>query len=101
VKGFWVSQPKGAEPVATQKSWGGSLLAAGNSAGNVYLAHNPCPDRAGFLKCSGHAGAVNHLAWVAGDTYLLSCGSNDHMVLQWKCVFENTREVVKRFYLII
>jgi len=92
VKGFWVSQPKGAEPVATQKSWGGSLLAAGNSAGNVYLAHYPCPDRAGFLKCSGHAGPVNHLAWVAGDTYLLSCGSNDHMVLQWKCVFETTRE---------
>jgi hypothetical protein len=93
VKGFWLTQPEGAEPHTAQKSWGGSLAAVGNSSGNIYLAHNPCPGRAGFVEASGHAGAVKQLAWIAGDTNLISCGIDDHTLLQWKCIFDTAREV--------
>ena len=92
VKGFWLSQPKGSEITTAQKSWGGSLIAVGNSAGNIFMAHNPCPYRSGFLKCSGHAGKISQIIWTAGDVGLVSTGLDDHTILQWRCVFDNSRE---------
>jgi WD40 repeat protein len=64
----------------------------GNTAGSIYIAHSPCPERAGFLKCSGHAGPISQLSWMAGDATLISTGLCDHTILQWKCVFDTTRE---------
>jgi microtubule-associated protein-like 6 len=92
VKGFWASQAPGVVPLTVQKSWGGLLVAAGNNAGGVTVAHNPYPRKAGFLHSSGHAGRISSLAWVAGDGALLSIGTKDHALLQWKCLYDNTRE---------
>jgi WD40 repeat protein len=92
VKGFWPSQAPGVTPVTVQKSWGGLLLAAGNNAGGVTVAHNPYPHKAGFLHSTGHAGRISQLAWVAGDGAILSIGTKDHALMQWRCLYDNTRE---------
>jgi hypothetical protein len=92
VKGMWQSMPPGAAPCATQKSWGGLLVAGGSTCGSVTVAHNPYPSRAGFVQATGHAGSISALAWVAGDGSLLSVGAKDHALLQWKCVFDASRE---------
>jgi len=92
VKGLWESQPPGVVPITVQKSWGGLLLAGGSNAGTLTVAHNPYPQKAGFLKSSGHAGRISSLAWVAGDGAILSIGTKDHTLMQWKCLYDNTRE---------
>ena len=92
VKGFWQSLPKNVVPTAIQRSWGGLLLAAGSNAGNITIGHNPYPKRSGFLQCSGHAGHISSVAWLAGDGALMSIGSRDHTLMQWKCIYDGTRE---------
>lgn len=92
VKGLWTSQPPGVVPVTVQKSWGGLLLAGGSNAGSLTVAHNPYPHKAGFVQCSGHAGRISSLAWVAGDGAILSIGTKDHTLMQWKCLYDNSRE---------
>lgn len=92
VKGLWQSQAPGVVPVTVQKSWGGLLVAGGNNAGGVTIAHNPYPQKAGFVQSSGHAGRISSLAWVAGDGALLSIGTKDHSLMQWKCLYDGTRE---------
>ena len=92
VKGFWASQPPGVVPVTVQKSWGGLLVAAGSNAGSITVAHNPYPHKAGFLQSAGHAGRISSLAWVAGDGALMSVGTKDHTLMQWKCLYDGTRE---------
>ena len=92
VKGLWSIQPYGAEPCAVQRSWGGMLLASGNTAGRLYVVHNPCQDLAGFVGDAGHAGSVSQVAWTAGDSGLISIGMKDHAVMQWKLIYDNARE---------
>jgi hypothetical protein len=92
VKGLWESQPPGVLPITVQKSWGGLLLAGGSNAGSLTVAHNPYPRKAGFVQCAGHAGRISSLAWVAGDGAILSIGTKDHTLMQWKCLYDNTRE---------
>lgn len=90
--GLWEMQPNGAEPSAAAKSWSGSLLASGNTAGRIYVVHNPCPEMSGFSGDRGHAGVVSNVAWLAGDGMLISVGAKDHTILQWKCQYDDVRE---------
>lgn len=92
VKGLWEIQPVGAEPTAVQRSWGGMLLATGNSAGRLYLVHNPCQSLAGFVGDNGHAGAISQVGWIAGDSAVISIGAKDNAIFQWKCVYDVSRE---------
>ena len=92
VKGLWDFQPSGAEPCAVQRSWGGSVLASGNTAGRIFLVHNPCQELAGFVGDAGHAGPVSGMQWLAGDSALITIGSKDHTILQWKCIYDTGRE---------
>lgn len=92
VQGFWQSMPPDIYPSTIQRSWGGLLLAAGSNAGSITIAHNPYPQRAGFLQSSAHAGYVSSMAWVAGDASLLSICTKDHTLMQWKCLYDCTRE---------
>lgn len=92
VQGLWVCQPDGVHPTAVMRSWGGALVAAGTSSGKVIIAHNPCPERSGFVSATGHSGPVSQVGWMAGDHTLVSLGQKDHCILQWKCVFDTTRE---------
>lgn len=92
VKGLWSMQPRGAEPCAVQRSWGGMLLACGNTAGRLFVVHNPCQDLSGFIGDCAHAGPIAQVAWTAGDTGLVSIGSKDHAILLWKIVYDNARE---------
>ena len=92
VQGLWICQPPGVTPSTAMRSWGGALVAAGTTGGSVVVAHNPCPERAGFIRVSGHSGPVSQVAWLAGDHTILSIGQKDHCIMQWKCVFDSTRE---------
>ena len=90
--GVWACQPAGAVPYVIQKSWSGLLLAVGNTGGKIQVVHNPCQDKAGFVANAGHAGPISQVAWVAGDGKLLTSGIKDHVVMQWKCIYDQTRE---------
>jgi microtubule-associated protein-like 6 len=92
VQGMWMCQPAGVEPVTTQRSWGGALLATGNTAGRLFVTHYPCQDRAGFVGSVGHSGPIAQVAWVAGDGVIISIGVKDFSILQWKCIYDTTRE---------
>jgi WD40 repeat protein len=92
VKGLWSLQPPGAEPCSVQRSWGGMLLASGNTDGRIFVVHNPCQDIAGFVGDNGHAGPVSQVAWIAGDTSIISIGAKDHSICQWRLVYDNNRE---------
>lgn len=92
VKGLWSIQPTGSEPCSVQRSWGGMLLACGNTDGRIFLVHNPCPDISGFVGDNGHAGPVSQIAWIAGDTSIISIGAKDHSICQWRLIYDNNRE---------
>ena len=92
VQGLWICQPDGVTPSAAMRSWGGALLAAGTTGGTIVVAHNPCPERPGYIRVSGHSGPISQVGWLAGDHTIISIGQKDHCILQWKCVFDTTRE---------
>ena len=92
VQGLWVCQPEGVQPSAMMRSWGSALVAAGTSSGKVVIAHSPCPGRPGFISASGHSGPISQVGWLAGDHTIITLGQKDHCILQWKCVFDSTRE---------
>ena len=92
VQGLWICQPEGVEPVAVQRSWAGTLIACGNSGGRLQIVHNPCPNRAGYVGSTGHAGAVSQVGWLPGDGTIVTIGNKDHCILQWKVVFDEVRE---------
>ena len=92
VQGMWMSQPPGVVPTSAQRSWGGMLLAMGSTAGRLMLAHNPCQERAGFISSSGHSGPISQVAWLAGDATIITTGAKDHAILQWRVIFDTTRE---------
>lgn len=92
VQGLWIAQPNGVQPYSVQRSWAGTLLASGNTGGRLTIVHNPCPYRAGLVSSSGHAGKISQVAWMAGDGTIITTGSKDHCIFQWKVVFDETRE---------
>ena len=92
VQGMWINKPSGVLPTAVQRSWGGLLIAGGDNSGRLTIAHNPCPTRAGFIGSLGHAGPISQVAWLAGDGTIVTTGNKDHCVLQWKCMFDGTKE---------
>jgi WD40 repeat protein len=92
VQGFWRSQPSDSFPCCAQRSWSGMLLACGNTCGRVFLSHNPCIREAGFSDQFGHAGAISRIGWSAGDSYVVTIGSIDNVIMQWKCVYDAAKE---------
>jgi microtubule-associated protein-like 6 len=92
VQGLWMCQPEEVVPCALMRSWGGGLVAAGTTGGTVVVAHSPCPERPGFISARGHSGPISQVSWLAGDHSLITIGQKDHCILQWKCIFDTTRE---------
>ena len=67
-------------------------MASGNSAGRLYIVHNPCQARPGFISVLGHAGPICNVSWAAGDGTIYTIGAKDHTILQWKCVYDGAKE---------
>jgi WD40 repeat protein len=40
-----------------------------------------------------HAGTVGDVVWIAGDTHIVSIGAMDHIVMQWRCVYDSSKEL--------
>lgn len=87
--GFWMAQQEGVDICLAQKSSSGLLTAVGLRNGRTLVSHNPCPQKAGFLDCLGHTGNVAQLCWLAGDTGFISISTNDHSIMQWKCIYDH------------
>ena len=68
------------------------MVASGSTAESIAVAHFPCFKRGGFVQGAGHASAVSQLSWLAGDGVVMSAGSKDRTLLQWKCVYDQTRD---------
>lgn len=92
VRGMWQMLPLGVEPVSAQRSCNGLLLACGTNAGRLFISHFPCPEKTGFVSDAAHSGPISQVTWAAGDGTLLSTGSRDHTILQWRCVYDDARE---------
>jgi microtubule-associated protein-like 6 len=92
VRGLWYFEPQGVETISAQRSWNGMLLAAGTNVGRVFVVKYPCPEKAGFVTDSAHCGPISQIAWCAGDGTIVTTGSRDHSILQWRCVYDNARE---------
>lgn len=85
-------QEGGTQLTAVQRAWNSTLIASGNDAGRLVVAHQPCPLRPRFISATGHAGQISKIAWSAGDGRIFTIGSKDHIILQWKVVYDDTRE---------
>jgi len=92
VQGFWRSQPLYSFPSCVQRSWSGMLLACGSTSGRLFLSHNPCIRDAGFSDQHGHAGPISRIGWSAGDSFVVTVGSSDNCIMQWKCVYDDAKE---------
>lgn len=92
VRGMWQMLPLGVEPISAQRSCNGLLLACGTNAGRLFISHFPCPEKSGFISDAAHSGPISQVSWAAGDGTVLSTGSRDHAILQWKCVYDDSRE---------
>ena len=91
-KGLWMIQTADSEPTSTCRSANSSLLASGNSAGRLYVTHNPCSSHPRFLSVAAHAGSVSRIGWGAGDSRIFTLGEKDHVVMQWKVQYDDARE---------
>lgn len=92
VQGLWMIQSDETEPTAAKRSHNNSLTAMGDNAGRLVVAHNPCPLRPRFLSSTGHAGPISAIGWSAGDGRVFTLGAKDHVILQWKVVYDEARE---------
>lgn len=92
LQGIWMCQPQVVMPTISQRSCSGMLMCVGTSGGRLFVSHYPAPERGGFVGSCGHAGPISQIAWIAGDSTIISIGLKDHVVFQWKCIYDNTRE---------
>ena len=92
VQGFWMIQSDDTEPTACRRAHNNSLIAVGDNAGRLVVAHNPCAHRPRFLSATGHAGPISAIGWTAGDGRVFTLGAKDHVILQWKVVYDEARE---------
>jgi len=92
VMGMWMIQSDETEPTACQRSHNNSLVACGDNAGRLVVAHAPCFHRPRFLSATGHAGPIAAIGWAAGDGRIFTIGAKDHVILQWKVVYDEARE---------
>ncbi|EKX32589.1 hypothetical protein GUITHDRAFT_82168, partial [Guillardia theta CCMP2712] len=67
------------------RSLSGHLLASGNTDAMVRLFRFPCiVQGAEANMCSGHVGTVMCVRFTCDDTFVISCGSEDRCVYQWR-----------------
>ena len=46
---------------------------------------------------SAHDGGVANIVWLAGDTHVVSIGVSDHIAVQWRCLYDGSKEEAEIF----
>ena len=87
VKGLWSKINDGTLYTASDRSYEGSALIAGDNYGRLKLVKYPCPDGDALPKLYyGHTGAVRRVRFSANDTHVVSIGGKDRALMVWKVV---------------
>ncbi|KAM4566654.1 echinoderm microtubule-associated protein-like 2 isoform 2-T2 [Odontesthes bonariensis] len=82
--GIWPDGADGTDINAVCRSHDGSLLASADDFGKVHLFSFPCSQpRAPGHEYSGHSSHVTNVAFLHGDSHLISTGGKDTSILQW------------------
>uniref|UniRef100_A0A8D0H1R4 EMAP like 2 n=1 Tax=Sphenodon punctatus TaxID=8508 RepID=A0A8D0H1R4_SPHPU len=85
VFGIWPEGADGTDINAVCRSHDGKLLASADDFGKVHLFSYPCcQPRAPSHTYGGHSSHVTNIAFLHGDSLLLSTGGTDTSVLQWR-----------------
>ena len=97
-QGIWPKYNDGTIVNTVERSNAGNILASGDSHGRIHLFRNPCLKKeAGRRLYSGHAAPVRRIRFTADDRTMLSIGSVDRCVFQWRheadLVEDDTEEV--------
>jgi microtubule-associated protein-like 6 len=67
------------------RSHKGKLVAVGDNFGRIKLFNAPTYTKGhGYALYRGHSGGLGRLRWTANDTHLISIGSSDRCIFQWK-----------------
>jgi len=94
VMGIWPDFADGTDVNAVHVSEKGDILVSCDDFGEVKLFNFPTVVEDGaFRAYRGHSSFVNNVSFVKGDTHVISCGSADLAVLQWKYICD--RDVLK------
>uniref|UniRef100_A0A8C5GR49 Echinoderm microtubule-associated protein-like 2 n=1 Tax=Gouania willdenowi TaxID=441366 RepID=A0A8C5GR49_GOUWI len=84
VFGVWPDGADGTDINAVCRSHDQSLLASADDFGKVHLFSYPCSQpRAPSHEYGGHSSHVTNVAFLHGDSHLISTGGKDTSVLQW------------------
>ena len=89
VMGIWPDFSDGTDVNALHVNELGDICVTSDDFGEVKLFNFPCvTEDAAFRAYRGHSSFVNNVAFVRGDSHVVSCGSADLTVMQWKFSYD-------------
>ncbi|GMI62848.1 hypothetical protein ScalyP_jg9779 [Parmales sp. scaly parma] len=89
VMGIWPDFSDGTDVNALHVNTQGDMCVTADDFGEVKLFNFPCVvEDAAFRAYKGHSSFVNNVSFIAGDNHVVSCGSADMSVMQWKFVYD-------------
>jgi len=89
VMGIWPDFSDGTDVNALHVNQEGDICVTADDFGEVKLFNFPCvTEDAAFRAYRGHSSFVNNVAFVNGDSHVISCGSADLTVMQWKFTYD-------------
>jgi len=90
VQGIWPPCSDGTDINAVDRSHDGKTLATVDDFGRLRLFRYPViTTESMFTDYTGHSSHVMNVAFMHGDTHVISVGGNDRAVFQWKTVSED------------
>ncbi|GMH84733.1 hypothetical protein TrST_g13224 [Triparma strigata] len=89
VMGIWPDFSDGTDVNALHVNEHGDIVVTCDDFGEVKLFNFPCvTEDAAFRAYRGHSSFVNNVCFVCGDGHVISCGSADLTVMQWKFTYD-------------
>ena len=85
VMGIWPDYSDGTDVNALHVNEIGDVCVTADDFGTVKLFNFPCVvEDAAYKEYRGHSSFVNNVSFVCGDEHVVSCGSADLTVMQWR-----------------
>jgi len=85
VLGMWPEGADGTDINSVDRSHNNMLLATSDDFSHVNLFRYPCPtDKSAFKQGLGHCSHVTKIRFVKDDSYAISAGGLDAMIMKWR-----------------
>jgi len=92
VMGIWPDFSDGTDVNALHVNEKGDVCITSDDFGEVKVFNFPCvTEDACFRAYKGHSSFVNNCAFAPGDNHVISCGSADLSVMQWRFTYEKKK----------